>query len=179
MSSTWRTSGLCRSSSKAMSRRWRCPFLLQTDPTLPNQSWPGVKQHLLDVAHGGHLLQALGQVQPGGGHEGGEHPVSSDFCSINLDHINIIIIMLSYNFTFPSHLNQSTPNLFTTRTNIWSLSKPKRPKYTASPKPGCQPSGLPPRGSSGSDTWCPGSRSLSQVAITALPNVYLLQQVLL
>ena len=97
MLSTWRTLVLCRSSSRVMSRRWRCPFLLQTDPTLPNQSWPGVKQHLLDVAHGGHLLQALGQVQPGGGHEGGEHPVSSDFCSINLDHINML---LSYNFTF-------------------------------------------------------------------------------
>ena len=106
MSLTWRMLGLCRSSSRATSRRWRCPFLPQTDPTLPNKSCPGVKQHLLDVAHGGHLVQALGQVQPGGGHEGGEHPVSSDFCSINLVHINIIIIMVSYNFTFPPHLNQ-------------------------------------------------------------------------
>ena len=32
---------------------------------------PGLKQRLLVPAHGGHLLQALGQLQPAGGHERG------------------------------------------------------------------------------------------------------------
>ena len=95
MSLTLRMSDLSLSLSRAMPRRWRFGKIKELFKLFlswishQHISWnhipwtyvsninkiimnPGVKQHLPVLAHSGHLLQALGHLQPAGGHEGGD-----------------------------------------------------------------------------------------------------------